>query len=186
MHLRFLILTVLLSLIPLTNISAHPHMWIRGTVTPVLSEHGLSAVDVTWKFDEYSNSRFIEDYDTDSNRQISQSESEAIRTESLSLLFQSEYYLVVDIDGIRGTPMEAVNFGAAIEDGQLIYTFRVPLEITIRWEDMNKVGIYLYDPTYFVDFRNDGMTNLTVAAGDRTVNFTIAERDCETSSYGYQ
>lgn len=159
-------------------------MWIRGSIEPVLGPRGLTAVDVIWNFDEYSSARNIKDYDKNSNGRIDLNESETIRIESLSRLYESEYYLVVDVDGLRGMPLEAVDFEATVDDGQLTYTFRVPLEITIRWEDLNKVGIYLFDPSYFVDFRSDGMENLTVGWEEHSIEFTVARRELETEGYG--
>lgn len=183
MQRRFIIL-FLIVLLPVHLLTAHPHMWIRGSVKPVLGPRGLTAVDVIWNFDEYSSARNIKDYDKNNDERIDSGEAEAIRIESLSLLFQNEYYLVVDIEGLRGMPLEAINFEALINDGQLTYTFRVPLEITIRWEDMNKVGIYLFDPSYFVDFRGDGMENLTVGWEEHSVDFTVARKELETEGFG--
>jgi len=178
------ILTVFLLLSPLGLVSAHPHMWIRGQVLPVLGNRGLSAVDIQWTFDEYNSSRYIRDYDADGNGRIDAGETTTLRTESLSRLYRYEYYLIVDVDGLRGMPLEAVNFQASIVDGRLVYAFRVPLEITIRWEDIDKVGIYLFDPSYFVDFRSDGGNDQTFEIDGRTVRFTTARRELETQGYG--
>jgi ABC-type nickel/cobalt efflux system permease component RcnA len=159
-------------------------MWIRGNTVPVLGPRGLTAVDITWSFDEYNSTRFIEDFDSDSDGTLDPDETETLRRESLSGLYRYEYYLIVDIGGLRGTPLEAVNFQATISDGRLVYSFRVPLEITIRWEDMEKVGIYLFDPAYFVDFRSDEMENLTVTWEGNSVGFKLARQELETQGYG--
>jgi len=163
---------------------AHPHMWIRGSIEPVLGERGLVAIDVRWKFDEYSNASFIRDFDRNNDGRIDTAESESIRLESLDRLYKDEYYLIVDIDGLRAMPLEVQDFQASINDGELSYEFRVPLEITIRWEDLEKVGIYLFDPSYFIDFRNDGMENLTAVWENHSVDFYLAERELETRGFG--
>ncbi len=90
----------------------------------------------------------------------------------------------MDIDGLRGMPLEVRDFKASIVDGQLIYVFRVPLEITIRWEDLGKVGIYLFDPSYFIDFRNDGMEKTTAVWENHSVEFSLANRELETRGFG--
>ncbi len=183
MHSRLIYFLLFFLLIP-SHLSAHPHMWIRGNLEPVLGPRGLIAVDVRWKFDEYSNASFIRDFDTNSDGKIDTTESESIRRESLGRLYKDEYYLIIDIDGLRGTPLEVQNFRASIDDGQLSYVFRVPLEITIRWEDLDKVGIYLFDPSYFIDFRNDGMDDFTAVWEDRSVDFVLASRELETRGFG--
>ena len=183
MH-RRLALLILLILFIQPLLPAHPHMWIRGNLEPVLGPRGLIAVDVRWKFDEYSNASFIRDFDTNSDGRIDTAESESIRRESLDRLYKDEYYLIIDIDGLRGTPLEVQDFRASIDDGELSYVFRVPLEITIRWEDLDKVGIYLFDPSYFIDFRNDGMEDFTAVWEDRSVDFVLASRELETRGFG--
>ena len=147
----FFLIPLILLIQPL--LPAHPHMWIRGNLEPVLGPRGLIAVDVRWKFDEYSNASFIRDFDTNNDGRIDTAESESIRRESLGRLYKDEYYLIIDIDGLRGTPLEVQDFRASIDDGELSYVFRVPLEITIRWEDLDKVGIYLFDPSVIVFYK---------------------------------
>ncbi len=178
----FFLIPLILLIQPL--LPAHPHMWIRGNLEPVLGPRGLIAVDVRWKFDEYSNASFIRDFDTNNDGRIDTAESESIRRESLGRLYKDEYYLIIDIDGLRGTPLEVQDFRASIDDGELSYVFRVPLEITIRWEDLDKVGIYLFDPSYFIDFRNDGMEDFTAVWEDYSVEFSLTARELETRGYG--
>jgi len=83
MSVRILSLIPLLFL-PVFTLSAHPHMWIRGNIEPVLGPRGLVAVDIAWSFDEYNSSRYIKDYDNNNDGTIDPKESETIRVESLS------------------------------------------------------------------------------------------------------
>ncbi|MCK5735075.1 MAG: DUF1007 family protein, partial [Spirochaetaceae bacterium] len=115
---------------------------------------------------------------------IDADESESIRQESLAGLYESEYYLIVDIDGLRAMPLEVQEFQASIDNGQLTWVFRVPLEIPIRWEHLEKVGIFLFDPSYFIDFRNDGMKDLTAVWENHSVDFSLAVKELETRGFG--
>ena len=181
---RRFVLPAVLFFLSVSGLSAHPHMWIRGTVAPVFGSRGMTAVDITWRFDEFNGSRYIEDYDADGNGVIDAEESATLYIESLSGLYPQEYYLIVDVGGLRGTPLPAVDFRASVDDGQLVYAFRVPLDITIRWEDMDRVGLYLFDPTYFVDFRSDGLTDLMVEWEGRSFAFSVMRQELETEGFG--
>ncbi|MCK5737142.1 MAG: DUF1007 family protein, partial [Spirochaetaceae bacterium] len=179
-----LILLISLFLLIQHLLPAHPHMWIQGKVEPILGKGGLEAVDISWKFDEYSNAGFIRDFDRNKDGIIDADESESIRQESLAGLYESEYYLIIDIDGLRAMPLEVQEFQASIDNGQLTWKFRVPLEIPIRWGDLEKVGIFLFDPSYFVDFRNDGMTDFTAIWENHSIDFSLGVRELETRGFG--
>ena len=183
MKLRFLALVTIL-LIPISIISAHPHMWIRGSLEPVLGPRGLIAVDVSWTFDEFNSSRYISDYDLNRDGSFDFEESETIYNDSLTGLYQYEYYLVVDIGGLRGTPLPAQDFIAEVVDDQLVYSFRVPLDITIRWEDMDSVSLYLFDPKYFVDFRWEKDNNVIGTWEDKTIEFGLVRQELVTEGFG--
>jgi ABC-type uncharacterized transport system substrate-binding protein/ABC-type nickel/cobalt efflux system permease component RcnA len=176
-------LILLLLLIPVL-LFAHPHIWIESSVLPVLGPGGLEAVEVIWTFDDFNSSSLAAKFDTDQDGLLNASETARAGAESFSHLIDREYYLVIDVDGLLGTPLEAEGFSAVIEDGRLTYSFRSPLEIPIRWRDMDKVALFLFDPTYFIDFRTAGPESLTLTWENRTAAFVKAERELVTQGYG--
>ena len=56
----------LLWMIP-QHLSAHPHVFIRNTLTFVFDENGLKGIEQRWVFDEMFSAGIIFDYDTDAN-----------------------------------------------------------------------------------------------------------------------
>ena len=183
MFLRSLSALVLL-LLSLANAGAHPHMWMRGSVSPILGARGLVAVDIFWTFDEFNSIRYITDFDSNGDGFFDYEETASIYQQSLAGLYQYEYYLIVDINGLRGTALPAESFTATINNNRLEYRFRVPLDITIRWEDMDAVSIYLFDPSYFIDFRWDEENSLIATWEDRTVEFGLARQELMTQGFG--
>ena len=180
---RKAVLTALMCVIP-TILSAHPHMWIRGNMEPVLGRRGLTAVHVIWDIDELTSSGIILDYDLDKNGVLSRSEVSALRAGAFEHLSQYEYYLMVEVGNLLATPGRANDFDARIEDGRLIYDFTIPLDITIRWEDLPDVLIFFFDKTYFIDFRPENITDTTVSRGRTQVAFSKVATRSMTQGYG--
>ena len=166
------------------NLSAHPHMWIRSRIIPQLGRRGLEAVRVIWDIDELTSSYLILDYDTDGDKVLSPREIENVRVGSFNHLVEVDYYLFVDAGGRMVAPGRAGDFSAAIKDGRIIYEFTVPLARTVRWKDLTDVGLYLFDESYFIDFRDEDMTDLTISHGDRDVVFRRSRMRSLTQGWG--
>ena len=185
MTLRFrsipVFLILLLQSVPL---SAHPHMWIKGRLTPELGRKGLESIRVVWNIDELTSANLILDYDTDRNGMLDARESESVYRNSFTHLYESEYYLVVEIRDMLATPGRARDFTASIEDGRIIYDFRVPLAIPVRWEDLGDVSLFFFDQTYFIDFRPELLADITAAWRDSSVEFRKTSRRSMTMGYG--
>ena len=166
------------------NLSAHPHMWIRGRLIPELGRRGLEAVRVIWDIDELTSSYLILDYDTDGDKVLSPREIADVKTGSFNHLVEVDYYLFVEVGGKMVSPGRAGDFSAAIEDGRIIYEFTVPLSKTIRWDDLTDAGLYLFDRTFFIDFRDEDMADLTVSHGTRDVVFRRSRMRSSTQGWG--
>ncbi len=159
-------------------------MWIQGSLQPILGEGGMEAVQIQWGFDEFNSSSLIGSFDRNTDGYLSSQEIEAARLESFDHLLADEYYLIVDVNGLRGTPLGAEDFKAEIINGQLIYSFRIPLQIPIRWEDLDNVGIFLFDSSYFIDFRSEEIDDFTVEWEERAVSFFQSKLELDTEGFG--
>ena len=178
----FFLITVMTSVS--AALAAHPHMWIQSELSPVLGPGGLEAVDVRWVFDEFNSATLIEGFDENLDGILDERETETARQRTFAHLIAEEYYLIVDVGGLLGTPMEARDFTAEIADGRVAYSFRVPLEVPIRWEDLDGTGLFLFDSTYFIDFRCGNAEDTASAWGNRTVAFAATRRELATRGYG--
>ena len=184
MNTRFrVILWAVLILLP-GILYAHPHMWIRGQIDPEVGRNGLEAVNVVWDIDELTSAALILDYDLDRDGTLVPREVESLRRGAFEHLLDSEYYLIVEIRDMLASFGRATDFTARIEDGRLIYDFRVPMLVPIRWEDMKDVRIFLFDRTYFIDFRPEDITGTAENWRDREVVFEKTRRRSMTQGYG--
>lgn len=164
---------------------AHPHMWIRGQIIPELGSGGLEAVRVVWDMDELTSSYLILDYDKDGDKALSAKEIAHIEAGAFRHLSEVDYYLFVELGGKTLSSKHfgrAGQFRAAIKGGRVIYEFRVPL--TVHWDDLPDVGLYLFDPTFYIDFRPEDLAGITVSYGNRNVVFALSQIRSATQGYG--
>ena len=162
---------------------AHPHMWIRGQLIPELGRNGLEAVRVVWDMDELTSSYLILDYDTDGDKALSPKEIANVESGAFRHLAEVDYYLFVELDGKKGAHLgRAEDFRAVIKNGRMIYEFRVPL--SVHWDDLPDAGLYLFDQTFFIDFRPEDMADITVRYGKRDVIFRRSRIRSATLGYG--
>ena len=161
---------------------AHPHMWIRGQLTPELGKNGLEAVRVIWDMDELTSSYLILDYDKDRNKALSTQEVANLEANAFVHLAEMDYYLSVERGGNKVSLKRARNFHAFIKEGRVIYEFRVPL--SVHWDDLTDTGLYLFDQTFFIDFRPEDMADITVSYEGRDVLFRRSRMRSSTLGYG--
>lgn len=166
------------------HLSAHPHMWIRGQLIPELGRRGLEGVRVVWDIDELTSSYLILDYDTNGDKVLSPREIAEVEFGAFSHLVEVDYYLFAEVNGKRVSSGRAEDFSAAIREGRIIYEFTVPFPKTIRWDDLTDAGLYLFDETYFIDFRPEDMADLTLSYGKRDVVFRQSRMRSLTQGYG--
>ncbi|MCK5250727.1 MAG: DUF1007 family protein [Spirochaetaceae bacterium] len=183
-HIRLIFLISIITIIQPALLSAHPHMWIRGQVIPELGRRGLESVRIIWNIDEFTSASLILDYDINGDGKLNPSEVENLRLEAFEHLFESEYYLLVEIRNLIATPGRARNFVASIYEGRIIYDFQVPFEVPIRWDDIPDVSIFLFDQSYFIDFRPEEIADYTAVYRNTEVFFQKVNKRSMTLGYG--
>ena len=183
-HSRLIFLIFIITIYQPALLPAHPHMWIRGQVIPELGRRGLESVRVIWDIDELTSASLILDYDTNGDGKLNSSEVENLRIEAFEHLFESEYYLLVEIRNLMATPGRARDFTAYIYEGRIVYDFRVPLEVPIRWDDIPDVSIFLFDQSYFIDFRPEDIADYTAFYSNIEVKFHKVNKRSMTLGYG--
>ena len=147
---RRVALCLLLVLLPLIAASAHPHLWIDGTVGLTTEGSTLTGLEVEWLFDEFNSADMIFSFDEDLNGTFSDSEVEFLRLNAFDHLRQADYFTLM-FQGIGRVEVgDATEFSAEIRDGRLVYSFTIPLDIQLL--DANNLTVALFDPSYFIDF----------------------------------
>lgn len=103
-------------------LEAHPHTFID--VFPTLRDDSIA---IRWVIDEMSSQMLILDFDSDGDGTFSPSESDRVRDELFSSLYDYGYYTYFYRGGKRLPAPKATGFRATIEEYKINYHFTLPL-----------------------------------------------------------
>jgi ABC-type uncharacterized transport system substrate-binding protein len=158
--------------ISISIVSAHPHMWIDGFVSPVLESNRLVALDVRWEFDEFSASSMILSFDLDRNNWFNPSEQEDIRINGFEHLKEYNYFTLL-MQGTREIEITRIeNFYASVDQGKLIYEFRAYFATSLGLN--REVALMFMDPSYYVAF--DTTSTAVVNLNNTQSNISIEKQ----------
>ncbi len=146
------LLLVLASGLSTAPARAHPHVWISARVNLVFADKALTAMEVTWTFDDLYSTLIREDFDKNGDGKLDSSElAEIARNQLEEDLGGYSYFTHLQIGGERWRVTEVEDFQAHFNDELLSFTFRVPMLDKI---DLNRVefAFGLYDEEYFIEF----------------------------------
>ena len=132
-----------------TPAAAHPHVWIDATLSYVVEGGKVTALDVTWLFDDLYSALVQEDFDGDGDGLLSQQELDALVGVSAINLMEYSFFTHVKIRSDRHNVGAVKEFYAEVNDeGLVLYRFRVPLPEPIDPQDL---AVGLFDDSYYVD-----------------------------------
>ncbi|WP_366656551.1 DUF1007 family protein [Fodinicurvata sp. EGI_FJ10296] len=133
-----------------TPAKAHPHVWIDGDATFVFVEGSLEAIDIVWEVDEMISLLLIEDFDVDRTGTFSAEQVAALWDGSFSGLAEFNYFVNLRIDGEAYGIPDIERFDADIDDGHVVYSFRIPMSAPVDPREV-PVLVGFYDETFFVE-----------------------------------
>jgi ABC-type uncharacterized transport system substrate-binding protein len=141
-------LAAMLLLLPLPA-AAHPHVWIDATLSYVVADGRVTALDVTWLFDDFYSAMVQEDFDGDGDGVLSQQELDRLVGLSAVNLSQYSFFTHVKI-GSRRLNIRAVKefYAETTDEGLTLYRFRVLLPAPAEPKD---IAVGLFDDSYYVD-----------------------------------
>ncbi len=178
---RFPSSIVVIALLLLPSVSvAHPHMWIDAGVDLEVDGGGVAAVDVEWTFDEFSSADLIFSFDENLDGALSRAEIATIRSDAFAHLHQVDYFLVAFAGSDRLEMPAADEFTARIDDGRLVYVFRVP--VRIGWDRMEDLVVGHFDQSYYIDFLTESRNSEYGGQGRRVV---VGEETLRLASDGW-
>ena len=175
-----LLLLLLVSLMRPPAAAAHPHMWIDSTVDFVLGPNGLTGIQMTWLFDEFSSSDFLVRFNLQRVTAFTAAQSDVLYNGTFRHLVNSGYFIRALVDNRPVVIPELMSFRASRAGDRLQYDFTIPLEV--GWSDLDRLEVALFDESYFVSFMlTAGSSNYR--HGGRTV--TVAAEPIRLATQGW-
>ncbi|WP_198138382.1 DUF1007 family protein [Pelobacter propionicus] len=140
-----------LFLIILTGISkechAHPHVFIDCSIRLEFSGGKLTGIIEKWSFDEMFSSMILMDYSKNGSGNIDSNKIAALKKEYFDKLAKDSFFTKMYIDNKVMKFNVASNFVPTVEDGKLIFSFKlntggVPIP-------SSGASVTVYDDTYY-------------------------------------
>ncbi|MBM3539449.1 MAG: DUF1007 family protein [Alphaproteobacteria bacterium] len=163
---------------------AHPHVWLDSITTFVFEGDKLTALRLTWSFDEFFGTAIIRRFDENRNDRFEPAENAKLEAGAFTALKDYGYFLHLTAGG-KPVAIERVSgFQASIRNKQLIYEFTAQLGAPIDPAAAElKLGIY--DETYFVEVSLDPSDPVRFSGmAPGRCAFAIRDGDIGLSTFG--
>jgi nickel/cobalt transporter (NicO) family protein len=165
-----LALTALLLAAP--ALFAHPHVFITSKVSLQVATGEVRTISVSWTFDELFSEMEIADFDKGKKGSFTAQESAALKRGAFDNLKNYHYFLALFVDGKQRELPRIEGFTPKIEEGRLIYSFSLPLDLPIPSSGC-EIRLTIYDDTYYVAFDKMSPSDVGIE-GDGSASGTIA------------
>jgi len=129
---------------------AHPHVWIDARSTVIFDDQQrVSALRVSWRFDDFYSLFAIEGLDTDGDGTVSEAELRPLAELNVTSLEEYRYFTYVTADGADVPYGPVSEYASRFEDGILSLEFVIPLETPVD-PRRAQVSFKSYDPTFYI------------------------------------
>lgn len=130
--------------------SAHPHVFVDATVTPLFdAAHRLSAVHEKWTFDDAFTEGIGPDLDVNKNGLLEDSEIQNATADGELWFVPYSYFTRITVGGQPVNGLSAGDFRVAIPGARMVFEFTLtlaaPAAVTAG------AGIDVFDPEFYVD-----------------------------------
>ena len=134
--------------------AAHPHVWLDSVITFVFEGDKLTALRLTWSFDEFFGTAIIRRFDQNRNGRFEPDENAQLEAGAFASLKDYGYFVYMKA-GDKPMPVERITgFQGSVRNNQLVYDFTVPLPTPVDPATTEFV-LSLFDETYFVEVSLD-------------------------------
>lgn len=137
-------------------LSAHPHVFINNTVTPIIEDGELSGLKVAWVFDSLSSSMFMKDIDKNENKKLESNEITFLEEEIFSGLFLYSYFTDIFFNSDSLPISKVQNLQASmLENEKLQWRFVIPLDKK-SLSSGDVLNVSQFDPDVYIAFEGSG------------------------------
>lgn len=125
-----LLFIVLILLVIITEVSAHPHVFIKSSVSIEFNAVGLDSINVNWVFDEMFSAGIIMDYDN-GDLILNSEEQYILKRDVFDNLIHFGYFMHITVNGKPFSVEFVKNFKASVDNNQLVYSFQIPCRVPV-------------------------------------------------------
>ena len=133
-----------------SSVWANPDIWVKWKLIYVIENEKAVGLSLEWRFDQYFSSRIIGENDDDGDGALSDTEVERLRKQVFEPLAEHHYFLHLLADEER-QGFQIRDYRAAVEDGTLVYRFKVTFDQAIDYR-RDAMVVSQHDDRVVVDF----------------------------------
>ena len=164
--------------------AAHPHVFIENKVTFVFDAGKVTALRLSWVFDDVFSDSLLMQFDADGDGKFDDLESKAVGEGTLPNLKMFHYFTYVWLDGKQLDPIDPTEFVASADDKRIVtFQMKVPLPQAVDPRTA-ALATEIYDIEYYVqiDLAQQDPVSLE-NAGDLPCGATVRD-DTENAYFG--
>ena len=158
-----------------SKLQAHPHVIIISQISISYNDNGIAGFEVKWTFDRMFTQIMLDEYDENSDKKFDNNEINRLYKTAFINLRKSDYFTHIYIDDKLVKIKKVSNFKASIKEGEMQYSFFIPIKIDIDKSATN-INIYCYDDSYYMDIMMDEDAPLLSSnSANYLIDYTIEE-----------
>ena len=176
--------TLVLILLSVPFLEAHPHVFVANRYQAVFDESGLAGIRVKWVFDRYFSQMIADEFDLDKDGTFDAGEIANIEQQAFNNLEGFGYFTFIKIDTKPFVVQWVRDFKASINKGVLNYEFLIPCHVKAT-ETFKEIRVSPYDPSYYtlVLFAHTDAVTL-IQSDEFETDFRIAKNMQESYYHG--
>lgn len=129
---------------------AHPHVFINSEVGIKFDSQGIVGFNIQWTYDMMFTELMLNEFDSNGDKKFDSKEIKKLYSKAFSNLKKHNYLTHIFIANTELNIKKITLFNAEIKNGQMIYSFFIPVKIVAKNEFQN-IKIYCYDESYYMD-----------------------------------
>ncbi|PID40624.1 MAG: hypothetical protein CR984_02270 [Proteobacteria bacterium] len=166
----------------LSDVEAHPHVFIVQRLNIVFDEKGLAGIKVHWKMDDMFASMIAEDHDRNRNGILEPDEVRSVKENAFAYISEFSYFTFIKIDGKPFQVKFIRNFNATLNDKRLVYEFLIPCHVSAT-DGFKKISVATYDPSYYTAIYFAKHDSVSLTSADAFELNTAIREDPNTKIY---
>lgn len=148
-----LIATIVHSLIALTVVSAHPHVWVTMTSEIIYAPDGtVTAVRHAWTFDDMFSAFATQGLDQAQKGVFTREELQPLAKVNVESLKEYDFFTFAKADGKKAEFVDPTDYHLEYKNQALTLHFVLPLKAPLT---AKRLDLQIFDPSFFVDFSFD-------------------------------
>jgi ABC-type uncharacterized transport system substrate-binding protein len=131
--------------------SAHPHLFIKSRVEPMIDGEMLQGVTITWTWDKWWSMDVLTYCDLDGNNLLDDEEIEMVYRDFFSGVKEFGWFMQIRVNGERISIDKPEGFNAVVgTEGIVTYSFFIPLNVSSAAG--KRVSVIFNDETIYTSF----------------------------------